>query len=326
MGNSYSTAYIDGIIAAFAGILWGIRQYVLNVSRNPLSTINWVHARYTSILLLWIIIVGTSVFILIALIKVRNTFAAPATITVLVGSILAAALDDKVQITNLTWVRLLSDIKKTQRYRFGDSMVTQPDTVYMFKETSTIWAIIFTKKLPKRSTWHTRLRKYKNHKEFYIIDWTGGELTRYINGYTKIVEDALKGEDVIVNAAAYTCMFYPLIHRDLQLIVYDTFICNIFDNSGSCQKAYESWRRNRLKKLLCECKTDHLTEEILTKTTIVVLEKSLYMCKLMEFISTYYSKIWIKQYNIADFTVKIGFKQTLIQKAELSVAQMKSKK
>ena len=94
--NVNKLKYVDGILALVLGVLWGL-EFTLSNSYNVVSRCNLVIMRWLSLVLLTIIMISGIVYLILCLSLTKDDFGAPVTISVVVGQLVAWALETRTQ-------------------------------------------------------------------------------------------------------------------------------------------------------------------------------------------------------------------------------------
>ena len=117
--NVNKLKYVDGILALVLGVLWGCRQFTLSNSYNVVSRCNLVIMRWLSLVLLTIIMISGIVYVILCLSLTKDDFGAPVTISVVVGQLVAWALETRTQSVPYDWLNRIQYMRTVTRYRIG---------------------------------------------------------------------------------------------------------------------------------------------------------------------------------------------------------------
>jgi hypothetical protein len=264
MSQINNLKYIDGIFALVLGVLWGCRQLALSSSYNALSKCNLVVMRWLSLVLLIIVMLSGVAYIIVCLSLTRDDFAAPATTSVVVGQLVAWALETKTQSRPYNWLTSIQHMRKITRYRVGTW--EKETTRRLFKEVR--GPNCLTDPIPGgRSTWET----YKANNRYYIKSWDNME--RHYKGNIEPCKNAIEYKNRLAAAAACASMMFSWIKiSEILLTDMVDYIEHMIHNSGSIMACIGSWRNDYMKSLLRgDLDTD--VEETVSKLAVCWLEK-----------------------------------------------------
>ena len=242
--------YIDGALALLLGLLWGYRQFALAKSYDVTSKYSLTAMRKISVILLLLVILVGIIFTIVCLIMTQKDFAAPVTMTVVVGQLVAWALETRTQSWPDDWLFRIQALRTLTRYRVGKWRPSNDDIYYWFKEDKTRVANQNTD-VDMHSTWTTyRLNCGNNTYRYYIKPWN--DRNRHYNGNIIPCEKATEHKDKWGAATACASMMASWMAISRTYYCIEIIIDIMIYESGSVRACIGSWQKNYMKYMLLE--------------------------------------------------------------------------